>query len=192
MRLLSYYRFCTRRRITPLEVRFVHLRRTGLDELRRILGCPVSFGCARVEETLKREDLAIPIPSSDDKLLALLKKHAEMVLSERGINRPDRLQQLERRIIELLPRGQARVKILAGETGISERTFHRRLEEMGTSFAALVDRLRQELALRYVEDRNVRLGDVAFLLGYASQSSFSAAFRRWTGIAPRQARTSAH
>jgi AraC-like DNA-binding protein len=190
--LLSYYRFCTHRRITPLEVRFVHRRRTGLNELRRILGCPVSFGCARVEETLRREDLAIPIPSSDDKLLGLLKKHAEMVLSARGTNQPDLLQQLERRIVELLPEGQARAKILAGEIGISERTFHRRLEELGTSFTDLVDRLRHELAMRHVEDRNVRLGDAAFLLGYANQSAFSAAFRRWTGTAPRQARTSAH
>jgi AraC-like DNA-binding protein len=190
--LLSYYRFCTRRRITPLEVRFVHRRRTGLDELRGILGCPVRFGCAHVEETLRREDLAIPVPSSDDKLLGLLKKHAEMVLSARGTNRPDLLQQLERRIVELLPKGQARAKVLAGEVGVSERTFHRRLGEMGTNFTDLVDRLRHELAMRYVEDRNVRLGEVAFLLGYANQGSFSTAFRRWTGTAPRQARTSAH
>jgi AraC-like DNA-binding protein len=190
--LLSYYRFCTRRRITPLEVRFVHRRKTGVFELRQILGCPVRFGCARVEETLKREDLAIPLPSSDDKLLALVKKHAEMVLSARGTNQPDLLQHLERRIVELLPKGQARAKVLAGEIGVSERTFHRRLEEMGTSFTDLVDRLRHELAMRYVEDRNVRLGDVAFLLGYGNQSSFSTAFRRWTGTAPRQARISAH
>jgi AraC-like DNA-binding protein len=190
--LLSYYRFCTRRRITPLEVRFVHRRRTGLAELRGILGCPVSFGCARVEETLRREDLAISLPSSDDKLLKLLKKHAEIVLSARGTNQPDLLQQLERRIVEMLPKGQARAKIFAGEIGISERTFHRRLEEMGTSFTELVDRLRRELAMRYIEDRNVPLGDVAFLLGYANQSSFSTAFRRWTGTSPRQVRISAH
>jgi AraC-like DNA-binding protein len=190
--LLSYYRFCTRRQITPLEVRFVHRRKTGLAELRRILGCPVRFGCARIEETLKLEDLAIPIPSSDDKLLVLLKKHAEIVLSARGTNQPDLLHQLERRIVELLPKGQARAKILAGEIGISERSLHRRLQEMGTSFADLIDRLRHELAMRYVEDRHVRFADVAFLLGYANQSSFSTAFRRWTGTAPRRARISAH
>lgn len=189
--LLSYHRSCTRRRITPLEVRFVHRRRTGLAELRRILGCPVSFGCARVEEMLRPEDLSIPIPSSDDKLLALLKRYAEMVLSARGTIQPDLLQQVERRIVELLPKGQARAKILAAEVGISERTFHRRLEQMGTSFADLVDRLRRDLARRYVEDRDIRLGEVAFLLGYANQSSFSTAFRRWTGSAPRQARISA-
>jgi AraC-like DNA-binding protein len=190
--LMSYYRFCTRRRIRPLEVRFVHHRRTGLAELRQILDCPTSFGCARFEEAFKQEDLAIPILSSDDKLLALLKNHAEMVLSARGTNRPDLLQQLECRIVELLPKGEARAKIVASNAGISERTLHRRLEEIGTSFTDLVDRLRQELAMRYIKDRNVRLGEVAYLLGYANQSSFSTAFRRWKGMAPRQARLSAH
>jgi hypothetical protein len=61
----------------------MHRTNTGVIELRQILGCPVRFGCARVEEKLKREDLAIPLPSSDDKLLALQKRHAEMVLSAR-------------------------------------------------------------------------------------------------------------
>jgi AraC-like DNA-binding protein len=186
--LLTCYRVSTGRHITPIEIRFPHRREHGVGELKQIFGCPVSFNCGHFEQVLNRSDLAIPIPSSDDKLLALLKKHAEMVLSERGTNRPDLLQRLERRIAELLPKGQARAKILAGEMGMSERTFHRRLEDIGITFADLVDRLRHELATRYIEDRSVSLGDVAFLLGYANQSSFSTAFRRWTGQAPRGVR----
>ena len=38
--------------------------------------------------------------------------------------------------------------------------------------------------MRYVEDRSLSLGDVAFLLGYSNQSAFSAAFKRWVGRAP--------
>ena len=185
--LLTFYRTSTGRHIKPIEIRFSHRREDGVGELKRILGCPVSFSCGHFEQILDRSDLAIPIPSSDQKLLALLKKHAEALLSERGANRPDLLQRLERRITELLPTGRARAKVLAGEMGMSERTFHRRLEKSGVTFADLVDRLRHELATRYVEDRSVRLGDVAYLLGYANQSSFSTAFRRWTGQAPREA-----
>jgi len=190
--LLTFYRGCTNRHIIPIEIRFPHRRGHGMGELKRILGCPVHFNCTRFEEVLDRSDMTITIPTSDDRLLSLLKKHAETMLSERGTNRPDLLQRLERRITELLPNGQARAKILAGEMGMSERTFHRRLEEMGTAFADLVDRLRHELAMRYVEDRRVSLGEVAFLLGYANQSSFSTAFRRWTGQAPREARMQLH
>jgi AraC-like DNA-binding protein len=190
--LVSCHRASSGRHITPIEIRFPHRREHGAGELKQILGCPVSFNCDHFEQVLNRSDLAIPIPSSDDKLLALLMKHAEMVLSERGANSPDLLRRLERRIAELLPTGQARAKILAGEMGMSERTFHRRLEKTGVTFGDLVDRLRHELATRYVQDRSVRLGDVAYLLGYANQSSFSTAFRRWTGKAPRQLRIQMH
>jgi AraC-like DNA-binding protein len=141
---------------------------------------------------LNRSDLAISILSSDSRLLSLLKKHADTVLSEHGTNRPDLLQRLERRVIELLPKGHARAKILAGEMSMSERTFHRRLEESGTTFAEVVDRLRHELAMKYVVDRQLRMTEIAFLLGYSNQSAFSAAFRRWTGKPPRAARTNLH
>jgi AraC-like DNA-binding protein len=190
--LLTFYRTSTGRQIKPIEIRFSHRREGGVGELKRILGCPVSFGCGQFEQILDRSDLAIPIPSSDQKLLALLMKHAEALLSQRGTNGPDLLQGLERRITELLPTGRVRAKVLAGEMGMSERTFHRRLEKAGVAFADLVDRLRHELATRYVEDRSVRLRDVAYLLGYANQSSFSTAFRRWTGRAPREARMQLH
>jgi AraC-like DNA-binding protein len=190
--LLSAYRACTGRHITPIEVRFVHHREKNAGELKRIFGCSVSFGCVHFEQVLNRSDLAIPIPSSDSRLLSLLKKHAETVLSERGTNRPDLLQRLERRVIELLPNGHARAKILAGEMGMSPRTFHRRLEESGTTFAEVVDRLRHELAMKYVVDRQLSMTEVAFLLGYSNQSAFSTAFRRWTGKPPRAARASLH
>jgi AraC-like DNA-binding protein len=100
------------------------------------------------------------------------------------------LQRLERRICELLPSGKARAKVLAAELGMSERTLHRRLEGIGAKFADVVDRLRHQLAMKYVNDRQIRLTEVAFLLGYSNQSAFSTAFRRWTGKPPRTARAS--
>jgi AraC-like DNA-binding protein len=133
-----------------------------------------------------------PDPVIGPKASCVAEEASETLLSQRGTNRPDLLQRLERRITELLPTGRARTKVLAGELGMSERTFHRRLEMAGVTFADLVERLRQELAMRYVEDRSVRLRDVAYLLGYANQSSFSTAFRRWTGRAPREARMQLH
>ena len=114
----------------------------------------------------------------------MLKKHAETLLSQRGTNRPDLLQRLERRITELLPTGRARTKVLAGELGMSERTFHRRLEMAGVTFADLVERLRQELAMRYVEDRSVRLRDVAYLSGLCESEFLQHGFQAMDGQSP--------
>ncbi len=91
-------------------------------------------------------------------------------------------------MIELIPTGEARAKIVAAELGMSERTLVRRLGELGTSFADIVDRLRHDLARKYLNQQDLSLTHIAFLLGYSNQSAFSSACRRWTGKAPRELR----
>ncbi len=59
---------------------------------------------------------------------------------------------------------------------------------MGTNFSEIIDQLRHELALKYLRESELNLTQVAFLLGYANQSAFTAAFRRTTGQAPREMR----
>lgn len=52
------------------------------------------------------------------------------------------------------------------------------------TFAALADDARAGLARSYLRERDLSLAEVAFLLGFADQSTFTRAFRRWTGVAP--------
>ncbi len=70
--------------------------------------------------------------------------------------------------------------------GAACRTLARRLSDLDTSFADIVDRLRHELALRYLNEPNLSLTQVSFLLGYAGPSAFTHACRRWTGKTPRE------
>lgn len=59
------------------------------------------------------------------------------------------------------------------------RTLHRRLADEGTSFQALLDTLRSEMAAHLLRQRGVSLAEAADLLGFAEVSAFSRAFRRW-------------
>lgn len=72
--------------------------------------------------------------------------------------------------------------------GMASRTLQRRLTEAGTSYRALTDEVRSDLALRHVQRSDLSFGQVANLLGYDSQAAFSRAFRRWHGVTPREAR----
>ena len=74
---------------------------------------------------------------------------------------------------------------------MSERSLQRRLEAEGTRFAALVDAVRKDLALRYLADPRLALGEVAYLLGFAEPSPFHRAFKRWTGTTPAAMRRGA-
>ena len=54
----------------------------------------------------------------------------------------------------------------------------------GAPFRRLVEELRRDAARSYLRDAGLTLAQVAYLLGYAEQSAFTAAFRRWTGQSP--------
>jgi AraC-like DNA-binding protein len=73
--------------------------------------------------------------------------------------------------------------------GMSVRTLQRRLAEMGVSYSDLVDEVRLASALTLIDDRSIKLSEIARKLGYADAANFDRAFKRWTGLSPSQART---
>jgi AraC-like DNA-binding protein len=92
-------------------------------------------------------------------------------------------------LVALLPSGEVRAAVVARRLDMSERSFTRRLaEEEGTTFAEILERVRQHLASGYLADDRKSIQQIARLLGYSNPGSFTHAYRRWTGISPEQAR----
>lgn len=77
---------------------------------------------------------------------------------------------------------------VAKHLNMSGRSLRRRLQEEGTYFRQLVDRLRGQVAMKYVHDTDLSVEDIAFALGFSDASSFRHAFRRWTNTAPLEYR----
>jgi AraC-like DNA-binding protein len=73
---------------------------------------------------------------------------------------------------------------VAANFNLSSRTLQRKLREEGSSFKEIVDKVRKELALQYLKDKNNQIKDVAYSLGYNESSAFVRAFKRWTGTTP--------
>ncbi|MCP4383918.1 MAG: AraC family transcriptional regulator, partial [Hyphomicrobiales bacterium] len=182
------WRAFTGRDITPLEVNFVHDRRDRLSDVARFFGCKVAYRQDRARIVLKAKDMAAPIATADDRLLKILRAHCEAILKEHGTRETGVLQKVERRIIDLLPKGSAKAKVIATDLGMSDRTLTRKLALEGTSFDSVLDRLRHQLAVQYVTASDLSLTQIAFLLGYANQPAFSTAFRRWSGKSPSELR----
>lgn len=87
-----------------------------------------------------------------------------------------------------LEEGFPDVGCAAGLAGMSVRTLQRRLTEEGTSYSRLVDEVRLGMAVRKVVAPGTKLIEIAFDLGYSDPAHFTRAFRRWTGVAPREFR----
>ncbi|MFZ1444985.1 MAG: AraC family transcriptional regulator, partial [Candidatus Dechloromonas phosphoritropha] len=67
---------------------------------------------------------------------------------------------------------------------LSPRTIHRRLDEEGSSFRAIKDALRRDMALARLTKTRDAVSQIAADLGYADPSAFYRAFVEWTGMAP--------
>lgn len=73
---------------------------------------------------------------------------------------------------------------LAIDTGTSERTLQRRLQLRGVRFRDLLEEARRRVAIDLLSGSSMPVAEVAWRLGYSEPTSFSHAFRRWTGVTP--------
>lgn len=165
------------------EVRFAHGRPADISEHLRIFGPAIHF--AQPENALVFESayLELPIAAADEELLGVLEQYAERLL-----RRIRSTQTWSGKVAEQLGRtlcdGKPRLSSVARLLAVSERSLQGKLKDEGTTYQAVLDSVRQQLATAYLEDDKLSLAEVAFLLGYADQSAFNHAFRKWTGDSP--------
>jgi AraC-like DNA-binding protein len=127
-----------------------------------------------------------PPPAEANSFGAFLSGMARTLVE--AMDRPSAFRrEVETRIEGLLKTGQASIDRVAGDMGLSRQTLYRRLKEEGTTFEALLDKLRHRLALRYLRDERMSVKAASYRLGFSDPAAFSRAFKRWTGNSPRAA-----
>ena len=98
------------------------------------------------------------------------------------------LRALRQSIAQNLPDGEVSVDAVASDLNVSRRTLQRRLADRGTQCSQTLQEVRLHLAERYLNDKRLSMAEIAFLLGYADQGSFSSAFKSWYGVSPTEFR----
>ncbi|PST83622.1 AraC family transcriptional regulator [Pedobacter yulinensis] len=73
---------------------------------------------------------------------------------------------------------------VAANFNMSVRTLQRKLREEGRTFAEIVEAVRKNLAMQYLQAAHHPVKDIASILGYNEPSAFLKAFKRWTGMTP--------
>ena len=141
----------------------------GAECLEETYGPRLAFGCDHDSIVIDRGILGAPIENGE-------------------ANRPEAAETAEAigtLLKQLLPYGRANIATVAAHLRVSPRTVQRRLREWGFSFEEILDDVRRAEATRCVISGENSAIEIAFLLGYSDAAHFTRAFRRWTGMTPR-------
>ncbi len=174
----------------PLAVYFKHAARGDAAIYEAHFGCPVRFESGRDALLVSDSSLDVPNLLGDATIAQFFDRHLEQELAkiadEANLGRRVRLA-----VSQLLSEGVPSVSLIASNLGMGARTLQRRLSDQGESFQNLVDQARRELAQQLLHETDYSLAEVAFLTGFAEQSGFTRAFKRWSGQTPRSYRIAA-
>lgn len=179
-------------RVQALAVEFAHAVPGDDDAYRAVFGVVPRFDAPVSCLVLSAAVLDRPVPAADPALSRIVTAHAEQLLATHAPVQESIAAQVRRQLAEGMASGPMTLKAVAQRLHLSERSLQRRLDGEGTRFAGLLDEVRRELALRYIADERLALGEVAYLLGFAEPSPFHRAFKRWTGTTPAAARRARH
>jgi AraC-like DNA-binding protein len=141
------------------------------------------FDCAE-RPPRRRAGEAGPAPSRSP-FLRFLDEVAQAI--DRNVRpRPSAFtREVERTIEPMLALGPVRIDEVARVLGLSRQTLYRRLRAEGVTFEALLDGLRNRLAMKLIREEGVPVKEAAWRLGFSDPAAFSRAFKRWTGRSPR-------
>jgi AraC-like DNA-binding protein len=168
--------------IIPIEVTFRHSPPADDKAYREIFRCPIRFGEATNSILFRPDDLHRPVPSANEELAMVLDEMTSHYLALRFATR---FAHKVRDVLAIqLANGEPTKPETARILNMTPRTLLRRLRDENTTFQEILDHLREELAYEYLNHDDWGIDQIAERLGFASSSSFSRAFVRWTGQRP--------
>ena len=170
-------------RLELAEVHVPYGPAADLADHERLFGAPVRYGARRPAFQFDTALLASPTVRGDDEVEEFL-RHAPVQMLARRVYRSTLADRVRLLVATRLPAGEpATVEDVASELAMSPQTLRRRLHADGTSASAIRDDVRRDLAVAALVAGD-SVDSVSRRLGFAEASTFSRAFRRWTGSAP--------
>ncbi|WP_095129697.1 AraC family transcriptional regulator [Pseudomonas sp. Irchel s3h14] len=165
----------------PYSVNFTHQPPDNLQLHRRLFGCKLEFGSEFNGIVCPNASLDMTNPHADPAMARYAQSYLDSLLSHEG---PSMLFEVRKAIYLLLPMGRATIEQIAQTQGMNVRTLQRRLKDDGCAFNDLINDVRRDLVLRYLENPNYSLGRIADMLGYSMASSFTRWFITQFGMPP--------
>lgn len=171
--------------IPVVKAHFTYSKPKDCSMLETIFGRDLCFDQPKSCLYFARESLDYPLTQLESNWNQALSLSIRFLFDD---EQDDFLVELRNVILRLLPTADTHVDKVAAKLNISRRTLQRRLSERDTQFVQVLQGVRSDMAMQYLTDERLSITDIAFLLGYGDQGSFSSAFKVWHGVSPRDYR----
>jgi AraC-like DNA-binding protein len=144
---------------------------------------PAHFGCARTSMSFDAAYLGMPVRQRKTDLNKFLARAPEDWIF---VSFPEQMicHQVRQNIVGSLPVVPT-IEVVAQDLHYSVRTLCRRLSAEGTTFQAIKDEVRRDIAIQRLTRSTDAIGTIAFDVGFDDPTAFHRAFRHWTGSTPQ-------
>jgi AraC-like DNA-binding protein len=184
--LTKFCRIIAGKDFVPARVQFRHPQPRDTAPYYALFHCPIEFAAETTTMYIPLERIDQRLTGSNDQL-AKLNEHI-VVKYLAHCEKNDIVNRVKAAIIDGLASGGVSEASVAGQLHMTPRNIHRKLQKENTSFKTLLKETRRELAQQYIQDRTKTLTEISFLLGFSEVSSFSRAYKGWTGQPPSEDR----
>ena len=184
--LVKFCRIIASRNFSPARVCFKQEQPKETAYHYELFRCPIEFGADHTMMVFRLEDVDKRLTGSNDQLAQLNEHIVVKYLAHSA--KQDIVNRAKAAIIDGLANGAVSESSIAEALHMTPRNLHRKLHKENTSFKLLLTEVRKELAQQYIQDRSKTLTEISYLLGFSEASSFSRAYKGWTGQAPSEAR----
>lgn len=166
----------------PLEVHFRHKAAGAIEEYEKVLRCPVKFEQQFDQVIYPLNILTAPTYNPSPRMAALVKEEVQNLLQQ--VEKLDSFSLKVWRYLQSTDQTMGMdIDSVASHFNITTRTLQRYLKAEDSSFQAIINQYRGNVAKRLLNE-NQAITQVAHKMGFNDSSAFHKAFKRWTGITP--------
>jgi len=184
----SIFNFLSQGELNLIKVCFTHAGPGDPDdrnEYQRMFNAPILFEENKNELIIETESLDIKIDLANQELYKILERHAAQIMH----NMPKEKKWSNKVLVlisDMILKGSIPdMESISRKLAVSKRSLQEKLKVEETSFRNLLETIRKQVAVDNLGKQDVKICEVAFMLGYSEQSAFNHAFKRWTGQTPK-------
>lgn len=180
--LLKLCEIVARKPVRPLRVALTVPAEHKSERYDALFQCPIAYGRDKEVWVFAAADLEEPLTGSIPEVAKATDRIAENYIA--SLDESTVATAVRQMLVQMLPSGKVDQDTIAKRLYRSTSTLQRQLGAEDTNYRRILESTRRALAVHYLKDGEYTQAQIAFMVGFADQSNFARAFRRWTGVSP--------